>query len=64
MKLSSCWQNLKFLWHGFFLKLGFLGPKVHLFCPKSVPQTGNELAGDDTEISENTQLTLTNLSHL
>ena len=25
----------------------FLGPKVLLFCLKSVPWTGNELAGDD-----------------
>ena len=42
----------------------FLGPKVLLFCLKSVPWTGNELAGDDVENCENSQLTLTNLSHL
>ena len=42
----------------------FLGPKVLLFCLKSVPWTGNEVAGDDVENCENSQLTLTNLSHL
>ena len=31
-----------------------------LFCLKSVPWTGNELAGDDEENCENSQLTLTN----
>ena len=35
---------------------GFSGPKVLLFC--------NELAGDNVENSENSQLTLTSLSHL
>ena len=36
-----------------------------LFClKKSFPWTGNELAGDDVEKCENSQLTLTNLSHL
>ena len=43
------------------LKSVFSGPKVLSFCPISVPWTGNELAGDDVE---NSQLTLTNLSHL
>ena len=38
----------------------FSGPKVLLFCLKSVPWTGNELAGDDEENCENSQLTLTN----
>ena len=32
------------------LKLGLFGP---LFCLKSVPWTGNELAGDDVENCEN-----------
>ena len=41
-----------------------MGPKVLLFCLKSVPWTGNEVAGDDVENCENSQLTLTNLSHL
>ena len=27
----------------------FSGPKVLLFCLKSVPWTGNELAGDDVK---------------
>ena len=30
----------------------FSGPKVLLFCLKSVPWTGNELAGDDVENCE------------
>ena len=42
----------------------FLGPKVLLFCFKNVPWTGNELAGDDVENYKNSQLTITNLSHL
>ena len=42
----------------------FLGPEVLLFCLKSVPWTGNEVAGDDVENCENSQLTLTYLSHL
>ena len=46
------------------LKFSFLGAKVLLFCLKSVPWTGNELAGNDVEICENSQLTLTNLSNL
>ena len=46
------------------LKLGFFGPSSALFCLKSVPWIGNELAGDDVENCENSQLTLTNLSHL
>ena len=46
------------------LKLVFLGPKVHLFCLKGVPQTGNELAGDDVENCEKSHLTLTNLSRV
>ena len=37
----------------------FLGPKVLLFCLKSVPWTGNKSAGDDAENCENSQLTLT-----
>ena len=42
------------------LKLDFSGPKGLLFCLKStiVPWTGNELAGDDVENCENSQLTL------
>ena len=32
-----------------------------LFCLKSVPWTGNELAGDVVENCENSQLTLINL---
>ena len=43
---------------------GFSGPKVLLFYLKNVPWAGNELAGDDVENCENSQLTLTNLSHL
>ena len=39
----------------------FLGPKVSLFCLKSVTWTYNELAGENCE---NPQLILTNLSHL
>ena len=35
-----------------------------LFSLKSGPWTGNELATDDVEICENSQLTLANLSHL
>ena len=46
------------------LKLGFFGPSSALFCLKSVPWIGNELAGDDVENCENSQLTLKNLSHL
>ena len=45
----------------------FSGPKVLLFCLKSVSWTGNKLAGDDVENcenSENSQLTLANLSHV
>ena len=42
----------------------FSGPKVLLFCLKSVPWTGNQLAADDIQNCENSQLTLTNLSHL
>ena len=42
----------------------FLGPKVLLFCLKNVPWTGNELAGDDVKNHKNSQLTITNLSHL
>ena len=42
----------------------FLGPKVPLFCLKGVPQTGNELAGDDVENCEKSHLTLTNLSRV
>ena len=37
---------------------------VYMPFKKSVPWTGNELAGDDVEKCENSQLTLTNLSHL
>ena len=37
------------------LKLGFSGLKVLLFCVKSVPWTGNELAGYDVENCESTQ---------
>ena len=40
----------------------FSGPEVLLFCLKSVSCTGNELAGDDVENCENSQLTPTNLS--
>ena len=36
-----------------YLTLSFLGPKVLLFCLKSVQWTGNELAGDDEENCEN-----------
>ena len=42
----------------------FSGPIVLLSNLKSVPWTGNELATDDVEICENSQLTLANLSHL
>ena len=42
----------------------FFGPFVPLFCLKNITWTGNELAGDDVENYENSQLTLTNLSHL
>ena len=42
----------------------FSGPIVLLFSLKSGPWTGNELATDDVEICENSQLTLANLSHL
>ena len=45
----------------------FSGPKVLLFCLKSVSWTGNKLAGDDVENcenSENSQLTLANLSNV
>ena len=42
------------------LKLGFSGPKVLLFCLGSVPWTDNELAVDDIENCENSQLTSTN----
>ena len=42
----------------------FSGHLVLLFNLKSVPWTGNELATDDVEICENSQLTLANLSHL
>ena len=42
----------------------FSGPTVLLFSLKSGPWTGNELATDDVEICENSQLTLANLSHL
>ena len=42
----------------------FSGPIVLLFSLKSGPWTGNELATDDVEIGENSQLTLANLSHL
>ena len=47
------------------LKLDFSGPKGLLFCLIStiVPWTGKELAGDDVENCENSQLTLKNLSH-
>ena len=31
----------------------FLGPKMLLFCLKSVPWTGNKLEGDDVENCEN-----------
>ena len=37
---------------------------MSLFCLKSVPWTGNELAGDDVKNYENSPLTFTNLSHL
>ena len=43
-------------------KLGFSGLKVLLFCFKSVPWTGNELAGYDVENCESSQWTLANLS--
>ena len=46
------------------LKLSFFGPSSALFCHKSASWTGNELAGDDVENCKNSQLTLTNLSHL
>ena len=36
-------------------KLGFSGLKVLLFCFKSVPWTGNELAGYDVENCESSQ---------
>ena len=42
----------------------FSGPIVLLFSLKSGSWTGNELATDDVEICENSQLTLVNLSHL
>ena len=42
----------------------FWRPEVLLFCLKSVPWTGNELAADDVENCENFQLMLANLSHL
>ena len=42
-----------------FQKAQNTGPKVLLFCLKSVPWTGNEVAGDDVENCENSQLTLT-----
>ena len=42
----------------------FSGPIVLLFSLKSGSWTGNELATDDVEICENSQLTLANLSHL
>ena len=42
----------------------FLGLKELLFCLKNVPWTGNELAGNDVENYKNSQLTITNLSHL
>ena len=35
-----------------------------LFCLSCVPWTGNELAADDVQNCENSQLTLTNLSQL
>ena len=38
--------------------------QLNKFCLKSVSCTGNELAGDDVENCENSQLTPTNLSHL
>ena len=46
------------------LKLSFFGPSSALFCHKSASWTANELAGDDIENCKNSQLTLTNLSHL
>ena len=39
----------------------FPGPKVILFCLKSVPWTSNKLAGDNVE---NSQLTLASLACL
>ena len=42
----------------------FSGPRVLLFCPKSIPWTGSELAGDSIENCENSQLTFTNPSRL
>ena len=42
----------------------FPGPKVILFCLKSVPWISNKLAGDNVENSENSQLTLTSLACL
>ena len=42
----------------------FSGPRVLLFCLKSISWTGNELVGDDVENCEDPQLTLTNLSHV
>ena len=47
-----------------YLSTVFSGPKVLIFWIKSVPWTGNELAGDDVENCENAQLTRTNLSYL
>ena len=44
------------------LKLDFSGLKGLLFCLIST-WTGKELAGDDVENCENSQLTLKNLSH-
>ena len=41
------------------LKLGFSGSKALLFCLKGVPWTGNELASNDVENFE-----ITNLSYL
>ena len=41
----------------------FSAPEAPLFCLKSVPLTGNELAGDDVDNFEKL-LTLTDLSHL
>ena len=46
------------------LNLFFPGPRVLLFCLKSVPWTNNEFAGYDVENCENSPLALTNLSHL
>ena len=42
----------------------FSGPKVLLLCLKSVPWTGNELAGDDVENCVSSLLTNTKPSHL